>query len=148
MCFKFQWCINKQLPPSESMVLDYMWGLSVVITDHLIIITTIKNESVQACDIRMANITGWVDHISGDENWLDNVWHFFSFWLSTLCQQLIVVFIYLFHYMCRTHVCLNRCVHMYSSECVSVWDKSNYRDDIHELTVSKHSQQNSLKVSY
>lgn len=79
MCFRFQWCINKQLPHSESRVPGCIWGLSVVITDHLIIITTIKNESVQACDIWMANITGWVDHISEDESWLDSVWHFISF---------------------------------------------------------------------
>lgn len=79
MCFRFQWCINKQLPLSESRVPGCIWGLSVVITDHLIIITTIKNESVQACDIWMANITGWVDHISEDETWLDSVWHFISF---------------------------------------------------------------------
>lgn len=58
MCFRFQWCINKQQPSSEARVPGCIWGLSVVITDHLIIITTIKNESVQACDIWMANTTG------------------------------------------------------------------------------------------
>lgn len=30
-----------------------IWGLSAVITDHLIIITAIKNKSVQACDIQI-----------------------------------------------------------------------------------------------
>lgn len=68
MCFRFQRCINKQQPPSKSRVPSCIWGLSVVITDHLIIITTIKNESVVGCDIQMANNSGGVDSIRGDEN--------------------------------------------------------------------------------
>lgn len=54
MCFRFQRCINKQLPPSVTVMPGCTWGFSVVITDHLIIITTIKNESVQACDVRIS----------------------------------------------------------------------------------------------
>lgn len=65
MCFRFQWCINKQQPLSKSRVPCCIWGLSVVITGHLIIITTsIKNESVLARDICMATIAGWVAHIA------------------------------------------------------------------------------------
>lgn len=71
MCFRFQWCVNKQLTLSKSRP-DYIWGLSVVITDHLIIITTIKNKSVQACDIWMASIIAF--HFMNYDREIHTLW--------------------------------------------------------------------------
>lgn len=86
----FSGALTNNKPPSESRVPSCIRGLSVVITDHLIIITTIKNKSVRTCDIQTAQ----VDDVMKDEDQLDNIWHFILFKKSHRGPtQLIVVFI-------------------------------------------------------
>lgn len=108
-----------------------MWGLSVVITPHLIIITAIKNESFPTCDN-----TAWVDHISRDEDWLENI--SFAFLSHLLFQRDP-------HTLWATYYCLYLRPHAALGVCqsISVRDKSHDGDDIRERALSKRK---SVKV--